>query len=398
MSRIDDLIARLCPGGVTHVPMGSVGSFVRGSGIQKKDLIQAGVGAMHYGEIFTHYGTLARATKSFISPTLAARARMATPGALVIATTSENDKDVCKAVAWLGNEPIAVSSDAMIYQHSLDPSYVAYYFLSRGFQTQKSAHISGTKVRRVSADALAKILIPVPPIEVQREVVGILDTFSELQAELEAELVGRQFQYAHLQRRLLCPRESQTPRVELRDIGRVMMCKRVFKDQTTPSGEVPFYKIGTFGGVPDAYISQALYLDYRARYPFPRRGDVLLSAAGTIGRTVEYDGAPAYFQDSNIVWLDNDESLVLNRYLFHQYQIMDWSTDGGTIRRLYNENLLRARVPLPPRAEQEHVIETLDAFESLVNDLSMGLPAELAARRKQYEYYRDKLLTFEEAT
>jgi type I restriction enzyme S subunit len=136
---------------------------------------------------------------------------------------------------------------------------------------------------------------------------------------------------------------------------------------------------------------------YRGRYSFPKKGDVLISAAGTIGRAIPYDGKPAYFQDSNIVWVDNDESLVKNSYLRYWYRMIDWSTDGGTIRRLYNENIRRARIAVPSLAEQDRIVAILDKFDALVNDLSIGLPAELNARHRQYEHYRDRLLTFPEA-
>jgi type I restriction enzyme S subunit len=183
----------------------------------------------------------------------------------------------------------------------------------------------------------------------------------------------------------------------LGEVGKVSMCKRVFKHETSPKGVIPFYKIGTFGGEPDAYISRDLYESYRARYPFPKEGDVLLSAAGTIGRAIPYDGKPAYFQDSNLVWIDNDESIVTNAYLRYWYGVIEWTTDGGTIRRLYNENIRRARIAVPSLVEQERIVEILDKFDSLVNDLSIGLPAELNARRKQYDHYRERLLTFPEA-
>jgi type I restriction enzyme S subunit len=193
MSRIDELIAELCPSGVEYKTLGDVGKFVRGNGLQKKDLADIGVGAIHYGQVYTHYGIWATETKSFISPELAKRLRKAKNGDLVIATTSENDEDVCKAVAWLGKESIAISGDAYMYSHSLEPKYVAYFFQSEQFQSQKIRHITGTKVKRVSGDSMAKLLIPVPPIEVQREIVKVLDTFTKLEAELEAR--RRQYQY-----------------------------------------------------------------------------------------------------------------------------------------------------------------------------------------------------------
>jgi type I restriction enzyme, S subunit len=172
--------------------------------------------------------------------------------------------------------------------------------------------------------------------------------------------------------------------------------KRVFKDETALTGDIPFYKIGTFGGHADAYISRELYEDYKSHYSFPKMGDVLISAAGTIGRAIPYDGQPAYYQDSNIVWIDNDESIVTNRFLFYWYQVVDWTIDSGTIQRLYNDNLRRAKILIPSLTQQGRVTAILDKFDALVNDLRVGLPAELNARRKQFEYYRDRLLTFEE--
>jgi type I restriction enzyme S subunit len=166
------------------------------------------------------------------------------------------------------------------------------------------------------------------------------------------------------------------------------------KSQTEKSGEIPFYKIGTFGGTSDAYISRRLFEEYKAKYSYPKKGDILISAAGTIGRSVIFDGEEAYFQDSNIVWIDNDESQVINKYLYHYYQIVDWKTDGGTIKRLYNGNLAATPIPIPPLALQEKIVSILDRFESLVNDLTAGLPAEIEARRQQYDYYRNQLLTF----
>ena len=106
------------------------------------------------------------------------------------------------------------------------------------------------------------------------------------------------------------------------DIGNVCMCKRIFKEQTESIGDVPFYKIGTFGKEPDAFISRELFDEYESNYSFPNVGDILISAAGTIGRTVIYNGEPAYFQDSNIVWVANDESKVLNRFLYYLYTLL----------------------------------------------------------------------------
>jgi type I restriction enzyme S subunit len=178
-----------------------IGRFIRGSGLQKKDFTDMGVGCIHYGQIYTHYGTYADKTKTFVSEDFAKNSRKAKPGDLIIATTSENDEDVCKAVAWIGNEDVAVSSDACFYRHTLNPKYVAYFFQTERFQKQKRPYISGTKVRRVNADNLAKILIPVPSPEEQVRIVAILDRFDTLTHSIseglprEIELRQKQYEY-----------------------------------------------------------------------------------------------------------------------------------------------------------------------------------------------------------
>ncbi len=183
--------------------------------------------------------------------------------------------------------------------------------------------------------------------------------------------------------------------MSLGDIGDVCMCKRILKSQTQDHG-VPFFKIGTFGKKADAYISSELFQEYKTKYSYPKKGDILISAAGTIGRTVIFDGAPAYFQDSNIVWLDNNEEKVSNRYLFHFYQTSPWQiSTGGTIARIYNDNIKNIKIPVPSKKVQERIVYVLDNFETVCNDLKIGLPAEIEARQKQYEYYRDKLLSFD---
>ena len=250
--------------------------------------------------------------------------------------------------------------------------------------------------KRLWIATYSQLRIPLPPLPVQREIVRILDNFTELTAELTAEHAARRKQYEHYRDELLTFGD-EVPRIPLGEVGPVCMCKRILKSQTNDVGGVPFYKIGTFGKQANAYISKETYEEYRNKYNFPKKGDILISAAGTIGRTVVYDGEPAYFQDSNIVWVANDETKILNRFLIHCYAMKPWYVStGGTIARLYNDNILKAVVPVPSLERQKFIVDTLDRFDTLCNDLTSGLPAEIAARQKQYEYYRDKLLTFKE--
>lgn len=158
---------------------------------------------------------------------------------------------------------------------------------------------------------------------------------------------------------------------KLGDIGKISMCKRIMKHETNPLQGIPFYKIGTFGGKPDSYISEELYHEYRNKYPYPQKGDILISAAGTIGRIVIFDGKDAYFQDSNIVWIANDETKALNRYLVYYYMTSPWyATTGGAISRLYNENIANAKLLLPPLPEQEKIAEILGTWDQAIEKLS----------------------------
>lgn len=141
------------------------------------------------------------------------------------------------------------------------------------------------------------------------------------------------------------------------ELGKVSMCKRILKKQTRPDGEIPFYKIGTFGKEPNAFISKEIYDEFRSKYSFPKKGDILLSASGTIGRRVIYNGEPAYFQDSNIVWIDNDEELVTNEYLYQFYSVCDFNpSKGATISRLYNADLKKIKISFPSIEEQKVII------------------------------------------
>ncbi|EFH6116107.1 TPA: restriction endonuclease subunit S [Escherichia coli] len=261
----------------------------------------------------------------------------------------------------------------------------------------------------LNAGSLKKLLIPIPcpnipekSLAIQSEIVRILDKFTALTAELTAELNMRKKQYNYYRDQLLSFEEGEVEWKTLGDIGDVRMCKRILKNETLPEGDVPFYKIGTFGKKANAFISRDVFEAYKNKYSFPKKGDVLISASGTIGRTVIYDGEPAYFQDSNIVWLENDESIVTNKYLWHFYKIAKWAvSEGGTIDRLYNDNIRKTKIIVPypsdpskSLAEQNRVVAILEKFDALTSSISEGLPREIELRQKQYEYYRDLLFSF----
>ena len=150
------------------------------------------------------------------------------------------------------------------------------------------------------------------------------------------------------------------------DVGTISMCKRIFKDETSDDGDIPFYKIGTFGGTPDAYISRELFEEYKSKFSYPDEGDILLSASGTIGRIVEYSGEEAYFQDSNIVWLKHDKS-ISNKFLKVLYPTVKWDgIEGSTIQRLYNDNFLKTGFMMPSLPEQEKLGDYFGQLDNLI--------------------------------
>ena len=402
MTRLEELIERLCPDGVEYRTLGELGNFFGGiTGKAKDDFVNGNAKFITYKNVYTNPALQldvedrVRIADDEKQPTL--------QYGDVIFTGSSETPDECgisSVLATPTREALYLNSFCFFFRFDdpkiMLPDFSKHLFRSGNLRYQIGKTASGVTRYNVSKKLMAKVVIPVPPLEVQQEIVRILDQFTQLTAELTAELTARKEQYIYYRNRLLSP-TSQSTWMTLGDIGRVAMCKRIMKAETSPSGDVPFYKIGTFGKEPDAYISKAKYEEYRSKYPFPKKGDILISAAGTIGRTVIYDGEPAYYQDSNIVWVENDESIVLNRYLYYYYQLQPWSVStGGTIARLYNDNICKARISVPPLPEQRRIVAILDRFDALCNNLTSGLPAEIAARQKQYEYYRDKLLTFHE--
>lgn len=155
---------------------------------------------------------------------------------------------------------------------------------------------------------------------------------------------------------------------KLGELGSVATNRRIFKDQTSENGEVPFFKIGTFGSKPDTFISRELFEEYKLKYPYPEIGDILISASGSIGRTVVYQGEDEYFQDSNIVWLKHDNRLD-NKFLKQFYSIVKWQgLEGSTIKRLYNKNILDTDISIPSTIEQNKIGMF---FEQLDNTISL---------------------------
>ena len=228
---------------------------------------------------------------------------------------------------------------------------------------KRTLHIAFPK--KINKNEIANVPISYPSIEEQTKIGSFFKQLDDTIALHQRKLtLLEQLKQTYLQ--VMFPQGKESiPKLRFTDhsepweqrklgeVGSVVMCKRIFKDQTTAFGDIPFYKIGTFGGSPDSFIPNDLFEEYKKNYPYPEIGDILMSASGTIGRTVVYEGEKAYYQDSNIVWLKTEKSLIDNSFLKQFYQVVKWSgLEGSTIKRLYNSNILSTGINLPSLREQ----------------------------------------------
>ena len=374
MSKINELIKEMCPNGVEYKLLKDVSEMKRGQSITTKNLKVGKIPVIAGGQEPSFYNDKYNREGETI-------------------TVSSSGAYAGFLNYW--NEPILCTDSFSIKAKKLNMRYLYHYLKMK--QNEIYNKKRGAGIPHVHISDLEKFKIPCPPLEVQGEIVRILDKFGELETELEAELEARKDQYEFWREKLLNRENFNQQYITLGDIGKVCMCKRIMKNETSDSGDVPFYKIGTFGKQADAYISYDIFSDYKKRFSYPKKGEILVSCSGTIGRSVVFDGNDAYFQDSNIVWLNNDERKILNEFLYYFYQTSPWNvSDGGTIKRLYNNQFISTKVPLYSLEKQKSIVSILERFDKLINDISEGLPAEIELRRKQYEYYRNKLLNFEE--
>ncbi len=281
--------------------------------------------------------------------------------------------------------------DTLFYTHSFVnciPKFIYYVFQNINWYDYNEAG----GVPSLSKTTISKIKVLIPPrIEEQQKIAACLSSLDDvINAESKKLEVLKEHKKGLLQN--LFPQEGETvPKLrfkefensgewevkKLGDIGVPLMCKRIFKEETTTNSNdgVPFYKIGTFGRLADSYISKEIYEEYKSKYSFPKDGDILISASGTIGRLVIYDGTPAYFQDSNIIWLGHNEEKILNKFLFYCYSNLKWQTsDGGVISRLYNSDFIRMTINFPEKKEeQQKIASCLSSLDDLINAQSQKI-------------------------
>ena len=291
-------------------------------------------------------------------------------GDVLFTTSSETPQEVGMSTIWIENtENVYLNSFCFGYRPNIkfDNNYLAYVLRSTSMRKKISFLAQGISRYNISKNRVMEIDIPTP-VEPEQTQIGTyfqnLDSLITLHQRKYNKLLT--VKKAMLEK--MFPKEgADVPEIrfkgfvgkwekkKLGEIGSVVMNRRIFKDQTAEKGEIPFYKIGTFGGKPDAFITRELFEEYKNKYPYPKYGDILISASGSIGRTVEYLGIDEYFQDSNIVWLEHDQSIT-NTFLKYFYTVVKWEgLEGSTIKRLYNKNILDTKINLPSIIEQTKI-------------------------------------------
>jgi type I restriction enzyme S subunit len=386
-----------------------VGTFVRGRRFTKADAVVDGLPSIHYGEIYTHYGVSASDALTHVRPDLAPSLRFAETGDVIIAAVGETVEDVGKSVAWLGTCPVAVHDDCFIFRSSLDPKYVAYFTQSDAFNRPKERHVARAKVKRLSSSGLANLRIPVPPIEVQHEIVRIMDHFTSLETELIAELDARKRQRLALARGLPDAPYSRTPgsrKPEVVRLGDVttqyVEPLRVQSDATYVNLGVKWYGEGAFGReskLGSAIRGKTLYRVRPQQFIYNR---MFVTEGSFAVITPELaDGVvsnefPVYDLDTSRVL---PEWLLLyfkDEFTLKRIEGEVTGTERGSTksrRRWKEDQFERFEIELPPVHAQEEFLRVIGAVSALESALS----DELSARRRQCAYYRDKLFAFKES-
>ena len=320
---------------------------------------------VHYGDVLIKFGEVLDVSKEQLPMILDEsvltkyKASFLQNGDVIVADTAEDSTvGKCSEIAGLNDEVILSGLHTIPYRSAeiFATGYLGYYLNSCAYHNQLIPLMQGIKVTSISKSAMQDTDIVYPKLMEEQTEIG--NYFYALD-----HLITLHQCKCHLLLKLL---HNDWEQRKFGDLGSVAMCKRIFKEQTSTDGDIPFYKIGTFGAEPDAFISRELFEEYRGKFQYPNIGDMLISASGTIGRTVEYKGEEAYFQDSNIVWFKHDDR-VDNSFLKCIYEIVKWSgIEGSTIKRLYNDNFLKTEFSMPKVAEQQQIGMYFQSLDHLI--------------------------------
>lgn len=420
MSKLDELIRELCPDGVEYKTLGEIAvDIYRGAGITRDQVTVEGAPCVRYGEIYTTYGVWFDKCVSHTDEAKLTSKKYFEYGDVLFAITGESVDDIAKCCAYIGHEKCLAGGDIVVLKHNQDPKYLSYVLATTDARQQKSKGKVKSKVVHSSVPAIREIKVPIPPIEIQREIVRILDDYTEniveLQNQLTAEITARQKQYEFYRDKLLT---FDVLRGGTIDFDREILCRIAdlgkWSGGKTPSmAEKKYWESGTIPWVSSKDVKQPILsdtidhitnaaVDEASMTVYPAGSVAIVTRSGILRHTfpVTYISFETTV-NQDIKILVTKEG-ISSRYVSHVLQAYGESIrrttkkQGGTVDSLDFQKVLAYKIPVPPLDVQNRIVNVLDNFEKICSDLNIGLPAEIEARQKQYEYYRDKLLTFKE--
>ena len=376
--------------------LGEIGEFVRGKRFVKTDIVSEGIPCIHYGEMYTHFGIFAKESRSFLDAELASKLRFANHGDVIIVAAGETIEDIGNGTAWIGEGDVVIHDACFAYKSELNPTYLSYFLRTTAFKEQIKKYVSSGKISSINSSGLGKASIPIPcpdnpkkSLEIQAEIVRILDNFTEFTAELTAELTARKKQYNYYRDLLLSFEEGE---VEWKTLGELAenfdsMRKPITSGLRDP-GDIPYYWAS---GI----------VDYVKDYIFD--GDFLLVSED--GANLLARSTPIAFSISGKSWVNNHshvlkfETYAERRYVEFYLNSIDLTPyiSGAAQPKLNQKNLNGISIPNPSLEEKERIVAILDKFDTLTNSIREGLPREIELRQKQYEHYRNLLLSFKGA-
>ena len=386
MSKLEELIQKLCPNGVEYKTLGEIAvDIYRGAGITRDQVTNEGIPCVRYGEIYTTYGVWFDHCISHTDETRIASKKYFEHGDVLFAITGESVEDIAKSCVYIGNEKCLAGGDIVVLKHNEEPKYIGYVLETSNARRQKSAGKVKSKVVHSSVPAIRSIVIPVPPLEVQREIVRVLDSFTLLTAELTAELTARKKQYEFYRDKLLTFDND----IKILPLGKVCDLQAgkaikaaIISDTETVATPIPCYGANGRRGYVATYNQEG--------------EKSIIGRQGALCGNVCYATGKYYATEHAVVV--TDKGYFNSRYLFHVLTHADLNQykTAGAQPGLSVSRLNEVRIAVPDKNVQDKIANVLDNFETICTDLNIGLPAEIEARQKQYEYYRDLLLTFAE--
>ena len=420
MSKLDELIRELCPDGVEYKTLGEIAvDIYRGAGITRDQVTVDGTPCVRYGEIYTTYGVWFDKCVSHTDEAKLTSKKYFEYGDVLFAITGESVDDIAKCCAYIGHEKCLAGGDIVVLKHNQDPKYLSYVLATTDARQQKSKGKVKSKVVHSSVPAIREIKVPIPPIEIQREIVRILDDYTEniveLQNQLTAEITARQKQYEFYRDKLLT---FDVLRGGTIDFDREILCRIAdlgkWSGGKTPSmAEKKYWESGTIPWVSSKDVKQPILsdtidhitnaaVDEASMTVYPAGSVAIVTRSGILRHTFPVTYIPFETTVNQDIKILVTKEGISSRYVSHALQAYGESIrrttkkQGGTVDSLDFQKVLAYKIPVPPLDVQNRIVNVLDNFEKICSGLNIGLPAEIEARQKQYEYYRDKLLTFKE--